>query len=90
MNFLENFSRVIDAHASSYSDNHVHYQHHHHPPSASIDLIAYAWMSPGHDIFSLPAAFSIQFGVSLYIYIILIRLISFCFIYVGFLRLDHA
>jgi hypothetical protein len=26
-------------------------------------------MSPGHDIFSLPAAFSIQFGVSLYIYI---------------------
>ncbi len=69
MNFKKNFSRVIDAHASSYSDNHVHYQHHHHPPSASIDLIAYAWMSPGHDIFSLPAAFSIQFGVSLYIYI---------------------
>ncbi|CAF2967964.1 unnamed protein product [Rotaria sp. Silwood2] len=56
--------RVIDAHAASYSDNHVHYHHHHHhhPPSASIDLIAYAWMSPGHDIFSLPAAFSIQFG----------------------------
>ncbi|CAF3435785.1 unnamed protein product [Rotaria sp. Silwood1] len=56
--------RVIDAHAASYNDNHVHYHHHHHhhPPSASIDLIAYAWMSPGHDIFSLPAAFSIQFG----------------------------
>ncbi|CAF5227734.1 unnamed protein product, partial [Rotaria magnacalcarata] len=55
---------VIDAHAASYSDNHVHYHHHHHhhPPTASIDLIAYAWMSPGHDIFSLPAAFSIQFG----------------------------
>ncbi|CAF0843452.1 unnamed protein product [Adineta steineri] len=54
--------RVIDAHAASYSDNHAHYHHHHHPPPASIDLIAYAWMSPGHDIFSLPAAFSIQFG----------------------------
>ncbi|CAF0940768.1 unnamed protein product [Adineta ricciae] len=52
--------RVIDAHAASYSDNHSHY--HHHPPTASIDLIAYAWMSPGHEIFSLPAAFSIQFG----------------------------
>lgn len=57
-------SRVIDAHAASYSDNPVHHYHHHHPPSASIDLIAYAWMSPGHDIFSLPAAFSIHFGVS--------------------------
>lgn len=54
--------RVIDAHAASYSDNHPHYHYHHHPPSASIDLIAYAWMSPGHEIFSLPAAFSIQFG----------------------------
>ncbi|CAF4735650.1 unnamed protein product, partial [Rotaria magnacalcarata] len=31
---------VIDAHAASYSDNHVHYHHHHHhhPPTASIDL----------------------------------------------------
>jgi len=55
--------RVIDAHAaSSYSDSHPHYHYHHHPPSASIDLIAYAWMSPSHEIFSLPAAFSIQFG----------------------------
>lgn len=55
--------RVIDAHAASYSDNHVHHYHHHHPPSASIDLIAYAWMSPSQDVFSLPAAFSIHFGV---------------------------
>ncbi|UJR37664.1 hypothetical protein I4U23_030360 [Adineta vaga] len=54
--------RVIDAHAASYSDTHNHFHHHHHPPTASIDLIAYAWMSPGHEIFSLPAAFSIQFG----------------------------
>jgi hypothetical protein len=64
--FFAKPSRVIDAHAASYSDNHAHYHHHHHPPSASIDLIAYAWMSPGHDIFSLPAAFSIQFGVSFF------------------------
>jgi hypothetical protein len=54
-------SRIIDAHAASYSDNYVHY---HHPPS--IDLIAYTWMSPSHEIFSLPTAFSIQFSVSLF------------------------
>ncbi|CAF3601425.1 unnamed protein product [Rotaria sp. Silwood1] len=28
----------------------------------SFDLIAYIWMSPSHDIFSLPTSFSIQFG----------------------------
>jgi hypothetical protein len=61
------FSRVIDAHAASYSDNHVHF---HHPPPASIDLIAYAWMSPNHDLLSLPTAFSIQFGVNTFVYLL--------------------
>ena len=53
--------RFIQAHAASYSDNRTHY--HHTPPSASIDLIAYAWMPAGHEIFSLPTAFTIQFPV---------------------------
>ncbi|CAF3171265.1 unnamed protein product [Rotaria sp. Silwood2] len=39
-------------------DTHVH----HHLPSASFDLIAYAWMSPSHEIFSLPTAFTIHFA----------------------------
>ncbi|CAF0890916.1 unnamed protein product [Rotaria sordida] len=34
----------------------------HHPLSASFDLIGYAWMSPNHEIFSLPTAFTIHFG----------------------------
>jgi len=56
--YLFIFSRIIDAHAASYSDNYVHNQH---PPPASIDLVAYAWMSPSMEIFSLPTTFSIQF-----------------------------
>ncbi|UJR08558.1 hypothetical protein I4U23_012819 [Adineta vaga] len=50
--------RIIDTHAASYSDNHIH----HHPPAASIDLIAYAWISPSHEIFSLSPTFNMQFG----------------------------
>ncbi|CAF1133202.1 unnamed protein product [Rotaria magnacalcarata] len=47
--------RVIDAQAASYYDNYVHY----HP---SFDMISYAWMSPSHEVFSLPTTFNIQFG----------------------------
>lgn len=54
---------MIDAHAASYVDNHVH-PHHQHSPTASIDLIAFGWMTPNHEIFSLPTTFSIQFGVN--------------------------
>jgi hypothetical protein len=46
------FSRVIDAHAASTSDN--------HSTTASIDLIAYTWVSPGQEIFSLPTTFSLR------------------------------
>jgi hypothetical protein len=56
------FSRVIDAHAASTSDNH-------HLTTASIDLIAYAWVSPGQEIFSLPTTFNIPFNVSVQILI---------------------
>ncbi|CAF0959255.1 unnamed protein product [Adineta steineri] len=54
--------RIIDAHAASYNNNHIQYHHHHPPTSASIDLIAYAWMSPSHEIFSVPSTFNIQFS----------------------------
>ncbi|CAF0803857.1 unnamed protein product [Adineta ricciae] len=50
--------RIIDTHAASYSDNHMH----HHPPAASIDLIAYAWISPSHEVVSLPPTFNMHFG----------------------------